>query len=282
MKKFIHQYITGKPLWVNILVALGAVFLLVVLFMASLRWITQHGVALSVPAVTGKNLYSVQPQLEAKGFEVVVQDSVYYDSLPPSVIIKQVPEADAVVKVNRTIYVTINRVIPPDIEMPNLLGFSFRNAEMTLRNLGLRLGDTTFRPDFARNSVLEQLYNGKPIAAGAKIKVGSPIGLVLGTGVGNESMPVPKLIGLTFAEAKILLEAQGISLGAVLKDPDVQEAEMGYVYKQNPQPKNEEGRPYRIRPGQLIDVWIGATKPVEDSAGTKPAVPPTTTDENQY
>lgn len=257
--------------------------LLVLFFLLSLKWITQHGVALSVPSVTGKNFYKIQPDLEAKGFDVVVQDSVYYDSLPPSVVIKQVPEADAVVKVNRTIYVTINRVVPPSIDMPNLLGYSFRNAEMTLKNMGLRLGDTTFRPDFARNSVLEQQYKGKPIAAGTKIKVGSTISLVLGTGVGNEAMPVPKLVGLTYAEAKILLEAQGISLGAVLKDPEVKDQNAAFIYKQNPETRNEEGRSYRIRPGQLIDVWLSVERPVVDSnVTTKPLPPKTEEEDNQY
>ena len=233
--------------------------------MFSLNWITQHGVSLTVPSVTGKKLDSVTSMLEEKGFDVIVQDSVYYDSLPPSVIVKQVPEADAVVKVNRTVYVTINRIVPPDVEMPNLVGYSFRNAEMVLNNLGLRLGDTTFKPDFAKNSVLEQSYNGNPVAAGTKIKIRSKISLVLGSGVGNEDMPVPKLIGLTYEEAKILMEAQGLILVPVVIDPLVRDTSSAYVYKQNPEPKNEENRRYRIRPGQMMDVWLSLEKPAIDS-----------------
>ncbi len=77
--------------------------------------------ARTVPSVTGKKFDDVKKMLEGLGFEVVIQDSVYYDSLAPSIVLKQVPEADDVVKVNRTIYVTINRVVPPDVEMPNLV-----------------------------------------------------------------------------------------------------------------------------------------------------------------
>lgn len=233
--------------------------------MFSLNWITQHGVSRTVPSVTGKSLENVRSILEEKGFDIIVQDSVYYDSLPPSVIVKQVPEADAVVKVNRTVYVTINRMVPPDVEMPNLVGYSFRNAEMVLKNLGLRLGDTTFKPDFAKNSILEQSFKGNPITAGTKIKIGSAISLVLGSGVGNEDMPVPKLIGLTYEEAKILMEAQGLILVPVMIDPLVRDTAVAYVYKQNPEPKNEENRRYRIRPGQMMDVWLSLEKPVIDS-----------------
>ncbi len=237
--------------------------------MSSLKWITRHGVARTVPSVTGKKFDDVKKMLEGLGFEVVIQDSVYYDSLAPSIVLKQVPEADDVVKVNRTIYVTINRVVPPDVDMPNLVGYSFRNAEMVLSNYGLRLGDTTFRPDFAKNSVLEQLYNGMPVAAGTKIKQGSRISLVLGTGVGNTDIAVPKLLGLTYGEAKILLEAQGLILGAIITDPLVRDSLNAFVYKQNPEPKNEEGFHFRIRPGQTIDTWLGVDPPVPDSIQKK-------------
>lgn len=265
MKRFIRKYITSQPLWVNILVALIFLFLLGIIFVLSLNWITQHGVARTVPSVIGKSLGVVTQELEDKGFDVVVQDSVYYDSLPPSVIIKQVPEGDAVVKVNRTVYVTINRVEPPDVAMPNLIGPSFRNAEFILRNMGLRLGDTTYRPDFAKNSVLEQLYNGKPIAPGAKIKVGSVISLVLGAGVGSEEMPVPKLVGLTLAEARILLEAQGLILGPVIPSPLVRDQESAFVVRQSPPTRNEDGKRLQIRPGQMIDLWLDIEPPAVDS-----------------
>ena len=190
---------------------------------------------------------------------------MYYDSLPPLVIIKQVPEADAVVKVNRTIYVTINRAVPPDVDMPNLVGYSLRNAESVLRNLGLKLGDTTSKPDFARNSVLEQSYKGQTIAAGTKLKIGSSISLVVGSGIGNEDLPVPKLIGLTYGEAKILLEAQGLILGPVIPSPAVRDTASAYVVRQSPAPLNEEGKRFRIRPGQMIDLWLDVTPPAIDS-----------------
>jgi beta-lactam-binding protein with PASTA domain len=216
----------------------------------------------------GKQLEKVQTDLEANDFEVVVQDSVYYDSLAPAVIIRQVPEADAVVKVNRTIYVTINRAVPPDVDMPNLVGYSFRNAESILRNLGLRLGDTTYRTDFAKNSVLEQLYKGNSISPGTKLKVGSQISLVIGGGVGTEDIAVPKLVGLTYSEARILLDAQGLIAGSVIPSPMVRDTSSAYVVRQSPTPVNEAGKRFRIRPGQMVDMWLDVTPPVTDSTKT--------------
>src|SRR5689334_17460790 len=110
MFKFLHN----KPFWVHVILALGIVFLILFLFVLSLNWITRHGESSSVPAVTGKNLKEAKAILDKKSFDLVVQDSVYYDSLPPGQILKQVPEADEVIKINRTVYVTINRFVAPD------------------------------------------------------------------------------------------------------------------------------------------------------------------------
>jgi beta-lactam-binding protein with PASTA domain len=257
--------ITNRPLWINILIGFGLIILIFLLFILSLNWITKHGEANTVPSVMGKNIYDVQKLLSDKGFETVIQDSVYYDSLPKGIVIKQVPEADQVVKVNRTVYVTINRFIAPDISMPNLVGFSFRNAELQLRYLGLKLKDTTYKPDFAKNAVLEQLFNGNPIHQGDKVKVGSEISLVLGSGLGNEEMPVPKLIGLTFDDAKAYCDAQGLSLGAIIPDAGISDMGNAFVYWQNPSPRTEDGHSVRIRPGQMIDIRLGLNKPLIDS-----------------
>jgi len=80
---------------------------IVLLFFLSLRWLTHHGVSRNVPSVTGKTLAEAKEFLEKQGFDVIIQDSVYVDTLPPSGVIRQVPEPDAVVKVNRTVYLTI-------------------------------------------------------------------------------------------------------------------------------------------------------------------------------
>jgi len=162
--------------------------------------------------------------------------------------------------VNRTVYVIINRFVAPDISMPNIIGYSLRNAQYTLESLGLKLGDTTTRVDFAKNTVLEMSINGKEIKPGDKIKVGSKIDLVIASGRGDEMIAVPKLIGLQLADVRVLLEQLGVNLGALVKDPNVTDIESAYIYRQEPAPGAG-----RIRPGQLIDVWLSVERPVMDT-----------------
>ena len=260
------KFITYRPLWVNVLAGIILVVGIILLFAASLKWITQHGKAMKVPSVTGKNFNDARNLLEDMGFDVVVQDSIYRDTAAPLAVIRQIPDADATVKVNRTVYLTINRALPPMVEMPNLIGYSYRNAEMILKHMGLKIGDTTFKPDFAKNSILQQSYDGSPILPGTKLQMGSSVSLVLGDGVGNISLIVPSLVGMTYDQARRLLQSNGLNVGAIVIDPTVADTANAYIYKQNPERFNEDGIKQKIRPGQLMDVWLSAEKPILDSA----------------
>ncbi|HUX84849.1 MAG TPA: PASTA domain-containing protein, partial [Chitinophagaceae bacterium] len=208
--------LTSQPFWVNFLAAIILVFFIGFLFFVSLGFITKHGDTVRVPDVEGKSVGDARSLLQAGGFRVVIQDSLYTDSLPALTVLRQSPSSDAQVKVNRTVFLTINKVQPPMVAMPNLISYSFRSAVMTLESERLVMGDTLYRADFAMNTVLDQLYQGHPIAAGTLIPEGSQISLVLANGVGDTPMPVPNLIGKTLDEAKSDLSAAGLPMGALL------------------------------------------------------------------
>lgn len=262
------KFITGKPLWVNILFGLVLVFILLFLFLLSLNYFTRHGKTLTIPAVTNIPLASAEKILKEQGFDIQIQDSIYSDTSAPLSVLRQFPEADAVVKANRTVYLTINRAVAPTIEMPNLEGMSFRTAQIVLKQYGLKVKDTVFKPDFAKNSVLEQQYDGQRIKPGSRIAMGSGITLVLGSGLGAMEFNVPDLVSLTYNEARIILESTGLSTGAVVPDPDVKDTLNAYIYRQSPERMTYDHRMNRIRPGQTIDIWLSKEKPVRQTDST--------------
>ncbi|MBM3444061.1 MAG: PASTA domain-containing protein [Bacteroidetes bacterium] len=254
-------FITKRPLWQNILAGILISFFAVAVFLLMLNLITNHGEYLTVPEVKGRNYLETKTELEEKGFEVIIQDSIYVDSLPGLVVIKQFPEPEATIKVNRVIYLTVNCMIPPTIEMPNLIGMSFRNALLELRSLGLKMGDTTFIPDLAKNAVKDQIFNGILVKPGAPIRMGSVIDLLIGSGLGGTPLPVPDLFGLTYLEAKLVMELNGITPGVILLDEGLVDTSLGFVYWQNPLPFDEAQQTNTIRPGQLMDLRISTVKP---------------------
>lgn len=256
------KFITGKPLWVNILFSLVLIFVLLFVFLLSLNLLTKHGKTLTIPAVTGMPLTEATRMLETNGFEIEIQDSVYVDTAAPLSVLRQFPEEDAVVKQNRTVYLTINRAVAPTIEMPNFINMTFRSAEMSLKQYGLKLEDTVYKPDFAKNAVLDQLFNGESIRPGTKISMGSSITLVLGSGLGQDEFSVPDLFALPYNEAVTLLESNNLNVGSVVVDPNVRDTAASFVYRQRPERLGFENRVNRIRPGQSIDIWLGVEKPV--------------------
>ena len=259
------KFVTHRSLWVNILAGILLAVGIFAFFILSLNWLTSHGKSATVPSVTGKKYEDARAALRKSGFNVEVQDSVYIDTLPPLTVIKQIPDADEVVKSSRTVFLIINRSEAPLVEMPNLIGYSFRNAEMVLKNMDLRIGDTTYKPDFAKNAILEQLYNGITIAPGTKIKKGSIVSLIMGDGVGKSEFAVPVITGLTYAQAKQLLEENGIVIGAIVPKLDVTDTLGAFIYKQNPERFDDQKRIQHIRSGQTMDVWLQTDKPVKDS-----------------
>ncbi|MGJ7033379.1 PASTA domain-containing protein [Niabella hirudinis] len=261
------RFITRRPLWVNILAGIILALAIFSIVILSLGWLTHHDDAKTVPPLLGKTLAQAEKILTDAGFELVVQDSVFNDTLKPLQVVRQVPDEYEVVKSNRTVYLTINRAEPPLVEMPNIVGYSLRSAEFTLTNMGLKLGDTTFKPDFAKNTVLEQQYNGVAIQPGAKIRQGSRVDLIIGSGLGT-SFLVPNLVGLTYTEAKDLLEGKGIGLGSVIPSAGVTDTAAAFVYRQSPERYDAEGNSRSIRPGQIVDVWLSLERPVMDSTGS--------------
>jgi eukaryotic-like serine/threonine-protein kinase len=261
------KFITHRPLWLNLLTGVLLAGVIFFIFIFSLNWLTHHDESRTVPSVTGKSYKEAMEILDKAGFDVEIQDSIYVDTVKPLKVLKQVPEADEVVKVNRTVYITINRAVPPMVPMPNLVGYSIRSAEMELKNMGLRMGDTTYRTDFAKNSVLEQRYKGDIIPPGTKIRMGSTISFVLGSGVGNEKFIVPSLLGMRFCDAKALIEAHGLVIGAVSAS-GISDTCNSYIFRQNPERFNEEKKFQYIRTGQTMDVWLQAEKPVTDSTAS--------------
>jgi len=275
--KNLLQNIVQKPLWQNILIGIGFLFLLFIIFFLSLGWITGYGKTAKVGSVVGQSYIAAQQQLEKEGFEVVILDSIYVDSIAKLAVIRQTPEADEIVKAGRTIYLTINRMVHPQVEMPSLVGFSLKSAELYLQSLQLKLGAITYKPDFARNAVLDQLYNGVPIAQGVKIPLGSSISLVIGTGLGGEETEMPNLVGLTYQEALNQLSLQGINIGSVLSLETINDSAASFIFRQTPGYLSSRldsltGMPIpnKIRQGQLVDLYLSNTPPPKDSISGLP------------
>lgn len=248
------KFITSKPFWVNLVAAMVLALLLVFMVLQLLGWITKHGEYLTVPAVNGKPTSEAIKLLEDKGFDVVIQDSVYTDTLQRGTVIKQLPDPNSTVKINRTVFITVNRFTPPMISMPSLEGKSLTYALEILERTHLQLGDTIFRADFMKGSVIEQQYKGNKILPGEKIQWGSKITLIVSGGLKEDNIRVPDLIGKTYGEAKAALDSIGAIVSLIA--PGVRDTMGAFIIKQNPPSMDEENHYVYIKQGMVMDIWL--------------------------
>ncbi len=256
------KFITHKSFWLNLLVAILLGFLLLWGTLKMLGFITKHGDYLTVPDVINKPTVASIKMLEDKGFTVIVQDSVYTDTAKMGTVLKQFPEPNSTVKVNRVVMLTVNRVTLPLVDMPSLTSKSQDYAIEILERSHLKLGDTTFKPSYMLGAVIEQNLNGEPIKPGTKVPWGSKIDLVIASGLSTEPIPVPDLVGLSYLEAKAIIEEKGILLATVILDNGTKDTATAFVYKQNPPKFNEDKSMNYIRAGQVMDFWVNKERKV--------------------
>ncbi len=261
--------ILKKPLWMNMLIGFGVAICLFIIFFFSLGWITGNGETEKVPAVIGLDVAAAEKNLTALGFDVELQDSIYVDTLARNAVLRQTPEADEVVKKGRTVYLTINRVIAPQVDMPNLVGFSIKSAETYLKVLGLRLGSIQMVPDQNKNVVIDQLINGKPIAPGSKIPSGTLIHFLVGDGGASGGIFMPDLVGLTYEQAKAQLISLGLNLGVVTVNGSIGDSASAFVFDQNPSAYGSQidslGMPIQnmVSKGATINLVLDKVAPVK-------------------
>ena len=246
-----------KSFLFNLGIVLLLCTILYVSFFTTLHWITRHGEELQIPDVRDKSIDIAMTQLKGMHFEINV-DSTYEPSIKPLTVLKQVPDSGSVVKQGRTVFLTVNMLMPPYIPMPNLVNLSLRSAQMLLRNNKLMMGDTSYKPDIAAGAILEQRYKGTEIRPGEMIAQGSKISLVIGDGLGNTEFNVPDVTGQTVEEAMTVLNQYSLTPIIVANDQlsAINDTPSARVVSTEPGAINEAGAPNRIKEGDNIMLRI--------------------------
>ena len=252
------KFINRRPFWLNAIVAILLAFLLIFGMLKLLGFITKHGVVLTVPKVVNTSTKAAIILLESKGFEVLIQDSVYTDTAKLGTVLKQFPDANSTVKVNRIVILTVNREVLPNIDAPSLIGKSQAYALEILARSHFNLGDTTFEPSYMQGAVISQNFKGVKLEPGTKIPWGSKIDLVIGAGLSQTQFEVPSLTGLTLSQAKQILIDKRLILASIIsyKGGPISDTANAFVVQQSPPSANEDKSLNYIREGQVMDLYI--------------------------
>jgi beta-lactam-binding protein with PASTA domain len=225
------------------------IVLFILYFYAYLPITTNHGETITVPSIEGMQLEELETFLGDRNLRYEVNDSSYSEDYPPLTILKQYPHAGAKVKENRVIYLSINRVKPPTVPMPDLVDGSLINAEAVLRGNELKRGKIELVSGPFLHLVKEMKMNGHALLPGTRIPKGSIIDLVVEDG-GSVTVTTPDLIGYTLEDAKIPIFGSNLILGNIHLVGDTTNV-LSVILKQKPAAGET------IRVGDIVELWIG-------------------------
>jgi len=253
MKFYLRKLKTGTlgGVLLNIGLAVGIFFLVgIVYFYAYLPSSTNHGESITVPNIEGMHINELEEFLVDRNLRYEVNDSSYSDKFAPLTVLKQYPAAGTKVKENRNIFISVNRITPPTVPMPDLVDGSLVNAEAVLRGNELKRGRVTFVSGPFLNLVKEMKYKGQNILAGTRVPKGSVIDLMIEDG-GSSVIRSPDVIGYTLEDAKIPIFGSNLYLGEIHVVGDTLNNGPIVILKQVPEPNQ------KMRAGDEIELWVG-------------------------
>ena len=220
---------------------LGAIIFFAALLLAAtvlLGIVTHHGQTIEVPDLTSMSVDAARRQASKKSLKVEVIDSIYVRRMERGAVYSQNPKPGALVKKGRRIMLTINAMNAKKVSVPNLVGYSMRQAKAELNARGLALGKLMYVNDIATNNVLKQFYRNREIRPGRQVESGSEIDLQVGLNSSDNLTYVPNVKGMKYLRAVDAVHDNSLNLGRVVFDKTVKnysDSLNAVVYKQTPE-----------------------------------------------
>ncbi len=178
------RFLFSKTFLIQLVLAVLAVVLIAFIMLQWLDYSTRQDQRITVPNLERLSLDKVDERLAELELRREILDSANYNpDFPPYSVIDQVPLPGKEVKENRKIYLTLNPSGFTKVEIPeNLIRRTRRQVEPTLRSLGFEIGTISYKPDVAKDVVLEMRHRGQLLEPGMKLMKTSKIDLVLADG----------------------------------------------------------------------------------------------------
>lgn len=253
MKNPFKLYKTGTlgSLLLSVLVAVVIFFTIgISYFYMYLPSTTNHGESITVPNVEGMNISELEDFLIQRNLRYEVNDSSYSSQYAPLTILKQYPAPGTKVKENRKIFISVNRITPPTVPIPNLVDGSLINAEAVLRGYELKLGHITYVSGPFLSVVKEMRVKGKKVEAGTRVPKGAVIDLYVEDG-GKTEINAPNIVGFSLEDAEVIILGSNLQLGEINIVGDTINNGPIVILKQLPEPST------KLRAGDAIEIWVG-------------------------
>jgi len=223
---------------------------------------------LPVPEVSGRSLEEASEILSEMGFKPSVDGRVFSHDVPEGWVVSQNPVEGRIVKKWRTVELIVSKG-PQMVEVPNIVGYSLRDAALMLDEQGLKLGVP--EEEINEQAAIDEVLFQEP--SSGSVPVGSSINVVIAVRQKSTVLLVPDIRGSYLDQAQKDLAEYGLSIGKSFPDFS-DEIPQGMIIDQNPRPQAS------VQKGTAIDVVYSngprnRQEPREDETGVgTPPVPP--------
>lgn len=212
------KFPSGKGKWSNLAIQLTvlAIAALILLFLFDdvlMPIMTRQGTEFPLPVIGGMTIGEAEPALIEAGLSLVVTSEEYHPDKPTGTILSQFPAGGTLVKKGRIVKAVIS-LGQKAVEVPNLGGFSVRQASLKLEASGFELGDMEWT---STDSLPEKVVVFSYPKAGTMIPYGSQVDLMVNRGPYQRTVFVPRLIGLSLFEAEARLAEKNLKVGLVTR-----------------------------------------------------------------
>ncbi len=217
----VHRKRSASTGWVVTMAMAGLVFTVLII---GVLQIWQDAVNRAVaPDLIGQTWEDGKKQLEREQLNWQLSEA-NHDTVPEGSVISQLPEPEATMKKNDTVFVTISKG-PQQVEMPEIVGLLTEEAQQKLKEKGLSLSGYKTVSDEPINTVLTQNpEKGSPCKAGQEVQVT----------ISGGSTTVPEVTEMTYEKAIEKLAEASLAGGKIEYIEVTDENEAGIVKAQSP------------------------------------------------
>lgn len=193
------------------LIAVAALILFFIFDDIVMPILTRHGSEFPLPVINGMTIGEAEPALLEAGLSLKVTSEEYHPDKPTGTILSQFPAGGTMVKKGRIVKTVIS-LGQKAVEVPDLRGFSVRQARLKLEAVGFELGDMEWT---STDSLPEKVVVFSYPKTSMMIPFGSKVDLMVNRGPYQRTVFVPRLIGLSLTEATNRLAEKNLKVGLV-------------------------------------------------------------------
>ncbi len=192
---------------------IGLAFLSVVIIAVLALKVPQmldSGKLVDMPNVVGLDYKAATEQIEELGLKVDISEHVESKEYDVDQVVSQSQPEHTKLKPGYTISLVISTG-SEQVTMPNLVQKQLTEAQYLVENAGLKLGSV----EYVQNDLPEGTIISQSPYSGLQVAPSTAVDLFVSKGKDPEKIVMPKLLGITYAEAQKRLTDSKITLGKV-------------------------------------------------------------------